>query len=240
MVAASSLLIGAWMGWYLQLSRRTVAGVMALGSGVMIATVAGEVVHDSVEHGGLLAVVIGLMIGALLFTGANLWLIGRGAAHRKRSGDQQHPAGENDQSAVAIALAAALDGIPESLVIGLSLVGGGHVGLPLLIAFLISNLPEGLSSAAGMRRARRSAVYTFGMWGGIVLASGMAGTVGYVAFAHAGPVTLAVINAIAAGAIIAMLVDTMVPEAVEGTHQMTGIFTVVGFVVAVAVGTYAG
>jgi ZIP family zinc transporter len=240
MLAAAALLVGALIGWFVPLSHRVVASVMAFGAGVLIAAVVGEVVGAGVAHGGLLPVAGGLLAGALAFTLANLLLVRHGAAHRKRSGDQQRPAGGDDQSALAIALAAALDGIPESLLIGVSLLGGGHVALPVLLAFLISNLPEGLSSAAGMRRAGRSAAYTFGLWAGIVLVSGVAGAVGFLALAGAGPVALAVTSAVAAGAILAMLADTMIPEAFDGTQQAAGMITVIGFVTALAVDRLAG
>ena len=135
-------------------------------------------------------------------------------------------------SGAAIAVGALLDGVPESVVLGLSLLSGGGVGVGVLAAVFISNVPEGLSSAAGMRRAGRSARYVFGVWGGIAAASGLAGLLGCLLLQGATPATVAVITAVAAGAILAMVADTMIPEAFERTHLYAGLIATVGFIVA--------
>jgi ZIP family zinc transporter len=98
----------------------------------------------------------------------------------------------------------------------------------------MSNLPEGLSSAAGMKKAGRSPVYIFGIWTAIALASGIAATLGYTVFGNYSDTVVAVINALAAGAILAMLVDTMIPEAFETAHNFAGLITVIGFLAAFA------
>lgn len=128
-----------------------------------------------------------------------------------------------------------LDGIPESVVLGLSLLGGGGVGVPVLAAIFISNLPEGLSSAAGMKQNSRSAAYVFGVWGAIAVASGLAGMLGCLLLDGAPPETIAVITAIAAGAILAMVADTMIPEAFERTHLYAGLIATVGFLLAFSI-----
>jgi ZIP family zinc transporter len=135
---------------------------------------------------------------------------------------------------MAIAVGALLDGIPESVVLGLGLLGGGSVSLPVLAAVVISNVPEGLSSAAGMKRSGRSARYVFGVWVGIALASGIAALVGYLSLGSASPQAVAVITAVAAGAILTMVADTMIPEAFERTHTWTGVITTLGFLTAFA------
>ena len=139
---------------------------------------------------------------------------------------------EADQqgSGTAIAVGALLDGVPESVVLGLSLVGGGGVAVPVLAAIVVSNLPEGLSSAAGMRRSGRSATYVFGVWGGIAVASGIAGALGCLLLQGASAATVATITAVAAGAILAMVADTMIPEAFERTHLYAGLLASLGFV----------
>ena len=116
--------------------------------------------------------------------------------------------------------------------LGLSVVGGGGVGIAVLAAVFVSNLPEGLSSASGMKKAGRSAGDVFGVWGGIAVACGLAALVGAVLLPDASGATVAVITAIAAGAILAMIADTMIPESSERAGLYTGLITALGFLTA--------
>lgn len=118
------------------------------------------------------------------------------------------------------------------MVIGVSLLSGAHVSLVTVFAIFLSNIPEGLASAAGMRKAGRSTRYIFGVWGGIAVISGLAALLGNVAFANTSPDVIAATTALAAGAILAMLSDTMIPEAFEETHDYAGLITVIGFLLA--------
>jgi ZIP family zinc transporter len=133
---------------------------------------------------------------------------------------------------MAIAIGALLDGIPESMVIGLSLIGGGSVGFVTVIAIFISNVPEGLSSSAGMKKAGRSRLYIFGLWSAIVLISAIAALIGYAGFRGASGDFIAAITAVAAGAMLAMLADTMIPEAFDEARNWAGLITVLGFLTA--------
>jgi ZIP family zinc transporter len=117
-------------------------------------------------------------------------------------------------------------------VIGVSMIAGGAVSMPAVVAVFLSNVPEGLSSAAGMKRAGRSIRYVFAVWGGIALISGIAALIGYVVFSGLSANTNAATTAMAAGAILAMLSDTMMPEAFEQAHDLAGLITVVGFLAA--------
>ena len=235
LVAGGALVLGAAVAWFVRVPRVVVAGVMAFGSGVLISALAFELVDEAETGGGLGPTVAGLVAGAATYVAANTLLARRGARHRKRSGDQQPSESDQGGSGTAIAVGALLDGVPESVVLGLSLLGGGGVGVPVLAAIFISNLPEGLSSTAGMRRSGRSAAYVFGVWGGIAVASGVAGALGALLLAGASAATIAVITAIAAGAILAMVADTMIPEAFERTELWTGLITALGFVAAFAI-----
>lgn len=169
----------------------------------------------------------------------------RGAKHRKRSGGQQAGEAQSGGSGVALAVGALLDGVPESAVIGVSLLGGGGVGVATVVAIFLSNLPEGLSSAAGMKAAGRSASYVFGVWSGIAVVSGLAAVAGYAGGDLLGATGVAALTALAAGAILAMLTDTMIPEAVAGPAEDggrgglaegTGLLAGLGFLVAFAIG----
>ncbi len=235
LLAGGALVIGALVAWFAHVPRQIVASVMAFGAGVLISTLAFDLVDEAETRGGLTPTVLGLVGGAIAYVAANIALARRGAAQRKRSGDEQPSEEEMQGSGTAIAVGALLDGVPESVVLGMSLLGGAGVGVPVLAAIFISNLPEGLSSAAGMKRSGRSARYVFGVWGSIAVASGIAGLLGALLLDGASVELVAVITAVAAGAILAMVADTMIPEAFERTHLYTGLITTLGFVVAFAI-----
>ncbi|GAB2473212.1 hypothetical protein GCM10011375_26510 [Hymenobacter qilianensis] len=241
LVSGSALLLGAAIGYYAHVPQRLIAAIMAFGSGVLISTLSLELMEEAFEKGGFNATAIGFVSGALIFTLAN-WLLARhGAKHRKRSGHHQHverkavKAGKTensepgDDNSMAMAIGALLDGIPESIVIGLSLLAGGAVSTVAVVAIFMSNLPEGLSSAAGMKKAGRSARYVLLLWGSIALVSGVASLLGYTVFSNFSPQVVSATTAIAAGAILAMLADTMIPEAFAVAHNFTGLITVLGF-----------
>jgi ZIP family zinc transporter len=212
-VAGAALLVGAGAAWCLAVPQRLIAAIMAFGSGVLISALSFELMDEAYRQGGFGATATGFLGGAAVYTAAN-WVLNRmGAKHRKRSGGQQPSEAEDSGSGLAIAVGALLDGIPESIVIGLSMLKGGVVSTVAVAAIFLSNVPEGLSSAAGMKKAKRSATYVFGIWGGI---------------------------AVAAGAILAMLVDTMIPEAFEAAHDFAGLITVAGFLAAFALSRLGG
>lgn len=240
LLAGSALLIGAAIGYRARISPRVTAGVMAFGAGVLISALSFELMDEAFATGGFGSTAIGFVLGAVVYTAANRWLSARGARHRKRSGPHQPSEADQSGSGTALALGALLDGIPESIAIGLSLVQGGVVSLVTVIAIFLSNLPEGLSSAAGMRKAGRPASYVFGVWATIALVSGVASFVGYSVFQNLSPGFMAATTAVAAGAILAMLADTMMPEAFADAHDMAGLITVVGFLASFALSKLAG
>ncbi|GAA4016031.1 ZIP family zinc transporter [Hymenobacter fastidiosus] len=244
LVSGSALLIGAVLGYYAHVPQRLIAATMAFGSGVLISTLSLELMEEAYHKGGFNATALGFVGGAAAYTLAN-WLLARqGAKHRKRSGDHQRVEREKVQeggqqatepgadNGMALAIGALLDGIPESIVIGLSLLAGGTVSVVAVVAIFLSNLPEGLSSAAGMRKAGRPARYVFLLWGGIMLVSGVAALLGYSVFSQFPPQVVAATTAVAAGAVLAMIADTMIPEAFETTHNFTGLITVLGFLLS--------
>ncbi|MFD4193123.1 ZIP family metal transporter [Amycolatopsis thermoflava] len=234
LVGGAALVIGAAVAWFARVPSRVVAWIMAFGAGVLISALAFDLMDEAERTGGLLPTALGFLGGAVAYVRANVALARRGARHRKRSHDRQPSEDEVQGSGSAIAVGALLDGVPESVVLGLSLLGGGGIGVSVLAAVFISNVPEGLSSAAGMKQAGRSARYVFGVWGGIALASGVAALLGNLLLAGAAPETIAVITAVAAGAILAMIADTMVPEAFEEAQLVTGLITAAGFLTAFA------
>lgn len=242
LVGGSALLIGAGIAWIAPLPQRIIAGVMAIGSGVLISAVAFDLMDEAYAQGGFDATATGFLGGAIAYTAANVVVSRAGAKHRKRSGsnprESQPDAGSG--TGLAIAIGALLDGIPESVVIGVSLLAGGSVSFVTVIAVFLSNVPEGLSSAAGMKKAGRSASYVFGVWAAIALISGVAALLGNVLLAGASAELIAIITSVAAGAILAMLVDTMIPEATEKTHEYSGLIAVAGFLIAFVLSKLGG
>jgi ZIP family zinc transporter len=234
-LAGGALVLGSAIAWKWRIRQKTVSTIMSFGAGVLISALTFELVGEAANTGGLRPTVYGFLVGAVVFVAANWLLARKGAKHRKRSGGQQPCEGDNPGSGTAIAIGALLDGVPESLVLGLGLVGTGAVSPAMLMAIFISNVPEGLSSTAGMKKAGRSAGYVFGVWTAIAIMSGLAALVGYTTLQNAPDNQIAFITALAAGAILAMIADTMIPEAFEEHHLLTGLTASVGFVAAFAI-----
>jgi ZIP family zinc transporter len=240
LLSGGALVVGAAIAYLAALPTRLVAGVMAFGSGVLISALSFELVRPAYQSGGFLAATAGFFIGALIYSAANWLLAHQGARHRKRSGDQQSNDAQTGGGGTAIAVGALIDGIPESIAIGLTLLHGGGVSIAAVVAIFISNLPEGLSSASGMKKAGRSAAYIFGLWISIAVVSGVAALLGYSLFKNFSPGVIAATTAMAAGAVMAMLVETMIPEAFEGTRHLAGLEACAGFVVACGITILGG
>jgi ZIP family zinc transporter len=236
-VSGGALVLGAAIGYLVQVPNRVTAGVMAFGSGVLISALSFELMREAFKEAGLIAAASGFLLGAFIYAAANRLLVIYGAKHRKRSGTQQPSEEEQSGSGTAIAIGALLDGIPESIAIGLSILHGGAVSVAVVVAIFLSNLPEGLSSSAGMKAAGRSAGFVFGIWTVIAVICGLSSLAGYVVFDEFSPFVVALTTAIAAGAMLTMIIDTMIPEAFAETHNWAGLIAVLGYLVSFALST---
>jgi ZIP family zinc transporter len=232
LLGGSSLVAGALLGLALPVPRRWTALLMAFGSGALISALAYDLTQDAFAGGGAGAVALGLAIGALTFFAGNQVLHRRGASRR---GKRVRPPEGNGP---AIVLGALLDGIPESVVLGSTLIAGGSIGVPFLGAVLISNVPESLSAAVDLRREGHRPSWIVGVWILVAVISGLAAALGYWVLGEVWGSDLApFIQAFAAGAILTMLADTMIPEAFADGGDLTGLATVLGFALAFLLST---
>ena len=231
-VGGSALLLGAAAGVWLRVSHRVIALIMGFGAGVLISALAFELTEGAFETGGADAVSVGLAAGALVFVGGD-WLIDReiGIRAERKGGPDE------DGGATSIALGALLDGIPESAVIGISLLTGQGVSAAVVAAVFLSNVPEAMGSAARMRQSGRSTGFIFALWTGVLAVSVLAATLGYGLLGSASANTVGVIQAFAAGAIITMLATTMIPEAHDDGGPLVGLATALGFSLAFLLST---
>jgi ZIP family zinc transporter len=226
-VGGAALLVGAAMALWLQTSTRFVGLVMGFGTGVLFSAVAFELTREAYDRAGVDAVVLGLLAGSLVFFAGD-WVLDHRGANRRKSPTGMQPGATGG----ALVLGALLDGIPESAAIGVSLVGGGGVGVAVVAAVFLSNIPEGLSASSGMKASGRSTPYILGLWVAVAAASTAAAALGFVLLGGSSPEVVAIVQAFAAGAILTMLSDTMVPEAVKHAGAQVGLVTTFGFVLA--------
>jgi ZIP family zinc transporter len=228
--AACSLLVGGAVALRWRISLRVLGLIMAFGAGVLLSAVAYELVAEAFRQAdGAAFAAAGLAAGAVTFFVGDTLIARMGGRNRKRS---RGP--DSAGSALAIVLGIVLDGIPESIVIGLTLVGGGGIELAVVIAVFLSNVPESIAATTGLRSSGWRPQRIMGLWLIVAVASGAASLAGYVLLDGAPGSTVAFVNAFAAGAILTMLADTMMPEAFEHGGRLVGLATTFGFGLAVA------
>jgi ZIP family zinc transporter len=229
-VSSVGLLVGAVAGWFARTAHHPIAMAMSVGAGLLLAAVSLSVTAEAIRIAGPVAAASSLLLGAAAFSASNAFLARFGAAHRKRCGECVRQPTESQQpgSGVAIALGSALDAVPEAMVLGIALQDR-VVPLALVIAFSAGNLPEALSSAAGMRAAGRSYAYIFLLWSAIAVGAAVAIAVGYVGFGSLGEAWPPRLQAFGAGALLAMTAETMIPEAFHDSPRFSGLLAAFGF-----------
>jgi ZIP family zinc transporter len=229
LVGGSSLLLGAWLALRTEIPRPLLGLLMGFGAGTLISALAFELTEEAFALGGADTVAAGLGIGALVYFTADRWLDHRGAAGRMRV-----DVDSSESTGMALLLGAVLDGIPESAVIGITVLEG-EVSLPMLAAVFLSNLPEAVSSASSMRGQDHGQVLR--RWLLVTLACALAAGLGYGLLDGASGNLVGFIEAFAGGAVLMTVADAMLPEARQLGGKAVGLLTTLGFALAYLLST---
>jgi ZIP family zinc transporter len=225
-LAASSLVIGAALSFAREWSMRQVGYVLAFGAGALISAVSFELAAEGIEVGGAPITGLGLGVGAITYYLLDGLIARRHSTGRGRKGRMENGSG------TALALGAFLDGIPEQLVLGINIAAGGGVGVSLLVAIFVSNLPEALGSADDMAKQGKPRERILRLWLLVAAICALASLVGYLLADAVSGNAKAAIDGFAAGALLVMLIDSMIPDARKDAGRGAGLVTVLGFAVA--------
>ncbi len=229
LLAASSLVIGAVLVMVRTPSQRMLGLIMGFGAGVLVSAVSFELVEEAARTAnGAGGVAVGLFTGAIVFYVGDT-LIARMAA--------KSPGGERSKGsgALSIVLGTVLDGIPESAVLGLTLLRSGEIGVAMLVAVFVSNMPESIAASTDLLASGWTRARVLLLWSVVALVSALAAMLGYALLDGASPTTIAFMFAFAGGAILAMLSTSMMPEAYELAGRTVGLAVTFGFTVSFAI-----
>jgi ZIP family zinc transporter len=230
LLASSSLVIGAVLAITVTIPPRVIGLILGFGCGALISAVAFELVDEAIQMGGEL-LPVGMVVGCLAFIGGDKLVEQFGGAGRKRMGAMR-----TEGSPRSVVVGALLDGIPESMILGLSLAQGEPVSAALLAGVFLSNLPESLSASAGLREEGWSARGVILLWSVVAVVSGAATVLGFTIFQEGNLEVASFALAFAAGAVLTTLVDALIPHAFDQGKRMAGLATVLGFILALAIG----
>jgi zinc transporter, ZIP family len=224
-----SLLAGALMGIFFYWKQKTIAAIMAFGSGVLICALTFGLIEEAFGHGGFDAVIIGFITGGLLYLIGDRIIHYLGGRKHKR---HQHSPAKKDISGLTITLGSILDGIPESIALGIALFANRTVGLIMIVAVVISNIPESIASIDGLKKEKFSVKSIFFIWLSVGIAVFLSTILSFVFLHDLNPNTIGILESLAAGAILAMLAGSMMPEAYEEGGYTVSLLTIAGFLVA--------
>jgi ZIP family zinc transporter len=228
-LAASSLVIGAVLAFARDWSPRQTGTVLAFGAGALISAVSFELVEEGTRVAGLRWVALGLGVGAITY-----FLADGAVSNREKGGRGRDGRASGGAAGTSLALGAFLDGIPEQMVLGIGLAAGEGVGVGLIVAIFVSNLPEAIGSANQMRAAGSSEGKVLKLWIAVAVICLIATVVGYAIADVTGDELRAAVNGFAGGALLVMLIDSMIPDATKDAGRIAGLVTVLGFAVAFA------
>lgn len=225
LLAGSGVLAGAVLACRVDLPPRSIGIVTALGTGALLGAVGFELLPRAAAGAGVAVGGAAFLVGAVVFTMVDRVVDRLGGGRRKRS---RPVAGLGRRAGFAILAGTLLDSVPESLALGMGLFSDGRASLVLLVGILLSNLPEGLSGSVGLLRAGFGVTPVLATWAAVWLAGGAAAAAGFVMAADVGPAAEGAILAFAGGAVLAMLVDTMIPEASAEGGRAVGLAAATG------------
>jgi ZIP family zinc transporter len=225
-ITGFSLLLGAIAASLFNFRQKVVAAIMAFGSGTLICALTFGLMEEAFKHGGFDAVVFGFLLGGVSFIAGDFWIHQAGGRSHRR---HQIVKSEKEISGPVIALGSVLDGIPESVALGVSLLNPKGIGLVMVAAIFLSNLPEAISSTNGFTREGISKRQIFLIWFIVATAVTLTTIASFLFLGDLKLNTLAAIESFAAGAILAMLADSMMPEAYEEGGVAIGLLTMLGF-----------
>lgn len=227
-LAGFSLILGVIIGTVFKIRQKVIAAIMAFGSGVLICALTFGLMEEAFKHGGF-AIAIGFLIGGIVFIGGDFLVHRYGGRNHKK---KKHFKTVRDTNGKAIILGAALDGIPESIALGLSLLEKNGIGLLMLAAIFLSNLPESISSIDDLRKEGISTKQIYFTWSIVAISSIGAAILSFFFLKNISLNLRGIIEAFASGAILAMLADSMMPEAYEEGGYLIGFLTMLGFLTA--------
>lgn len=226
-ISAFALFVGAGIGLYFKFPKRVIATITAFGAGALICALTFGLMEEAFGHGGFDAVTIGFLLGGVAFIIGDYLIhkLGGRPSHRFRISAKEATNGE------AITLGAILDGIPESAALGIALFNNKNLGLLMLVAIVLSNLPEAIASVPGLKKEGFAKSNIILVWLSVSVISVLVALASYLFLNDLDLNNLGMIESFAAGAILAMLSDTMMPEAYEEGGYWVGLATVSGFLV---------
>lgn len=243
-IASIPLLIGSIIALIVNLPKQVIAIIMAFGSGVLVAALAFSLIEEAFSLSeSITSVIIGFVLGGSSYTLANHILNrkSRGETRHRKKSHGENAGGGKDASGLALLVGSVMDNIPENMALGISLVTGGAVNIVLIAAIFLSNFPEGLSSAQGMKSNGRSKKYIVSLWSIAVVIGTISSVIGFTFLSNTAPSTISIAISFAAGAILVMLAESMIPEAhAEGGSSRIGIATMAGFAIAFILGRLGG
>jgi ZIP family zinc transporter len=240
-LAGSGLFVGLLAAIVTRPGHAGVARVMAFGAGALLGTVSIQLAVSAERHAGTARATVYLLIGAVLFSLVNAWLARAGAKNRKRCGEcvAQENERERPGSGQAIAIGTIIDALPEGLILGTAVANGVAPTLAVVAGFFLASVPEALSGSAGMHLAGRSSRYIVLVWAAASVVTPVAAVMGSLLLAAASPQMAGTLDALSGGILLAMAVETMIPEALEGAPLFIGAIAMSGFAIIAAVAALA-